>query len=108
MRLFTKSYAVAIAAIALLFAVPASAQRRVPKDLSILGFDDVSIAGLRRINLTTINQPREELVRLGIEALLGRIDGRITGEPRLRMAGVGLRKRGTTAHAPVIGTLQTA
>ena len=81
---------------------------RVPDSLSIVGFDDVSIASLRRINLTTVNQPREELVRLGIEALLGRIDGRITGEPRLRMAGVGLRQRGTTAQAPVFGTLQTA
>jgi LacI family transcriptional regulator len=72
---------------------------RVPEQLSIVGFDDVSIASLRRINLTTIHQPREELVHLGTEALLGRIDGRIAGEARLRMAGVGLRLRGTTAPA---------
>jgi LacI family transcriptional regulator, galactose operon repressor len=72
---------------------------RVPRDLSIVGFDDVSIAGLRRINLTTIHQPREELVRLGVQALLGRIDGRIGGDPRFTMAGVHLKLRGTTAAA---------
>jgi LacI family transcriptional regulator len=79
---------------------------RVPQQLSIVGFDDVSIAGLRRINLTTVNQPREELVRLGIEALLGRIDARIGGDSRLTMASVSLRLRGTTAAAP--GALRAA
>jgi hypothetical protein len=42
-------------------------------------------------------------VRLGVEALLGRVDGRITGEPRLMMAGVTLRTRGTTAPARADG-----
>jgi DNA-binding LacI/PurR family transcriptional regulator len=70
---------------------------RVPQDLSIVGFDDVVIARLRRIDLTTVRQPTDELVRLGIEALLGRIDGRISGEPRVTLAGVKLCIRGTTA-----------
>ncbi|HEY3073237.1 MAG TPA: LacI family DNA-binding transcriptional regulator [Candidatus Limnocylindrales bacterium] len=72
---------------------------RVPKDLSIVGFDDVAMASLRRINLTTVSQRREELVRLGIETLRGRIDGRIAGEPRVTLAGVTLVQRGSTAPA---------
>jgi len=71
----------------------------VPKDLSIVGFDDVAMASLRRINLTTISQRREELVRLGVETLLGRLDGRITGEPRVTLTGVSLKVRGSTAAA---------
>lgn len=72
---------------------------RVPNQLSIVGFDDVPMASLRRINLTTVNQRGEELVRLGVETLLGRIDGRITGEPRVTLAGVALKLRGSTGAA---------
>ena len=57
------------------------------------------MASLRRINLTTVSQRREELVRLGIETLRGRIDGRIAGEPRVTLAGVSLVQRGSTAPA---------
>jgi LacI family transcriptional regulator len=69
---------------------------RVPRDLSIVGFDDVAMASLRRISLTTVNQHREELVRLGVDTLLGRIDGRISGEPRVTLSGVALKLRGST------------
>ncbi len=73
---------------------------RVPKDLSIVGFDDVSFAALRRINLTTVHQPRHELVRLGVEGLMGRISGRVNGPPRVTLAGGDLRVRATTGRAP--------
>jgi len=71
---------------------------RVPERLSIVGFDDVDMARLRRINLTTVSQPREELVRLGVGALLGRIEGRISGDARVTLARVGLQIRGSTAR----------
>jgi LacI family transcriptional regulator len=73
---------------------------RVPEALSVVGFDDVDMARLRRINLTTISQPRGALVRLGVGALLGRIEGRITGDPHVTMASVGLTVRGSTAPPP--------
>jgi LacI family transcriptional regulator len=73
---------------------------RVPEAVSIVGFDDVEMARLRRIDLTTIGQPRETLVRLGVEALLGRIEGRITGDPHVTLASVALKVRGSTAPPP--------
>lgn len=73
---------------------------RVPARLSIVGFDDVDLAGMRRINLTTVRQPREDLVRLGIDLLLGRIDGRSAGHATSVHVGVDLRLRGTTAAPP--------
>ena len=73
---------------------------RVPEALSIVGFDDVDMARLRRINLTTVSQPRDTLVRLGVGALLGRIEGRITSDPHVTMASVGLTIRGSTARPP--------
>ena len=73
---------------------------RVPEHLSIVGFDDVDMARLRRINLTTVSQPRDALVRLGVGALLGRIEGRITGDPHVTMASVALTVRGSTAPPP--------
>ncbi len=72
---------------------------RVPDDLSVVGFDDVDMARLRRISLTTVNQPRDVLVKLGVEVLFGRIDGRIAGEPRVTLAGVELKVRGSTGPA---------
>ena len=69
----------------------------VPAALSVVGFDDIDAARLRRINLTTVSQPREALVRLGVEALLGRIEGRISGDPHVTLASVGLQIRGSTA-----------
>ena len=29
----------------------------VPRDMSVVGFDDIAFAGVRRIGLTTIRQP---------------------------------------------------
>jgi len=68
----------------------------VPEQLSVVGFDDVDMARLRRINLTTVSQPRDALVRLGVGALLGRIDGRITGDAHGTLASVTLTIRGST------------
>lgn len=47
----------------------------VPERISVVGFDDIAVAGLMRVSLTTIAQPREELARLGMEILVSRIEG---------------------------------
>lgn len=72
----------------------------VPQALSVVGFDDVDMARLRRINLTTVSQPREALVRLGVEALLGRIEGRIEGDPHVTLVSVVLKVRGSSGPPP--------
>jgi LacI family transcriptional regulator len=68
----------------------------VPGDLSVVGFDNVSLAGLGRISLTTVAQPLDELARVGIETLLGRIDGDLTGNPISLERPVRLVERGST------------
>jgi LacI family transcriptional regulator, galactose operon repressor len=47
---------------------------RVPNDLSIIGFDNVTWAGLARIGLTTVAQPFEDLAQIGVDLALARIE----------------------------------
>ena len=72
---------------------------RVPEDISIVGFDDVPIAGLARIALTTVAQPRDELARRGIDTLVERIEGRLTGKPTTTFLPVKLVQRRSTSAA---------
>jgi LacI family transcriptional regulator len=70
---------------------------RVPDDLSVVGFDDVAISKLLRINLTTVAQPQERLVALTLETLAARIDGELVGSPVHHLLTPELVLRGTTA-----------
>lgn len=47
---------------------------RIPEDISIAGFDDISIAANQRIQLTTVDSRPEECARLAFEQLLGLIN----------------------------------
>jgi DNA-binding LacI/PurR family transcriptional regulator len=45
---------------------------RVPEDLSVVGYDDLTLSAMERISLTTVQQPRAELGQLSVRlALLG-------------------------------------
>lgn len=50
--------------------------RSVPRDISVVGFDDTTISSFNAISLTTVHQPRNKIGRFTMEVLLERIAGR--------------------------------
>jgi DNA-binding LacI/PurR family transcriptional regulator len=47
---------------------------RVPADIAVVGFDDITIAGLYRPALTTVKQPIEDMANAAVEILLEQIE----------------------------------
>ncbi|WP_225845702.1 LacI family DNA-binding transcriptional regulator [Streptomyces sp. HPF1205] len=70
---------------------------RVPRDLSVSGFDDLSLAGALDPELTTVRLPAEEVGAAGMAALLRLLDG---GRPESGELPVRLVVRGSTGPAP--------
>ena len=46
---------------------------RVPRDVSLMGFDNISFAGLPQIDLTTVNQPTQQMATSAVDMLLDRV-----------------------------------
>ena len=70
---------------------------RVPNDLSVVGFDDVVLSRLARVNLSTVAQPQEDLAQLAIDTLTQRLLGTLRGRPVRRTVELRLVVRGSTA-----------
>jgi DNA-binding LacI/PurR family transcriptional regulator len=47
----------------------------VPGDVSVVGFDDSSVAALPTVSLTTVGQDADRLARLAVEQAEGRVEG---------------------------------
>lgn len=74
--------------------------RRVPRDVSVVGFDDIAVAGLGRVALTTIRQPTQQLARRGVARLLSLVENQSTrGRSMPRRISPQLIVRGSTAPA---------
>ena len=56
--------------------------RRVPKDVSVVGFDDVHISAFINPPLTTVHQPAAEIAQRATELLIALIHGREVAERR--------------------------
>lgn len=69
----------------------------VPGDLSVVGFDDVMLASLRRINLTTVAQPKDMMARIAVSTLSSRIRGELKGGHLRQIVDCSLITRGSTA-----------
>ena len=52
----------------------------VPDDISLVGFDDTDSASMVTPALSTIHQPIDKMIDIGVRILLKRIDGK-DGEP---------------------------
>jgi LacI family transcriptional regulator len=48
----------------------------VPRDVSVVGFDDIPFARVRRIGLTTVRQPSVLIGELGADLLIEQLEGR--------------------------------
>jgi LacI family transcriptional regulator len=97
--------------VAALGVLEAARKRRihVPRDLSIVGFDDIFVSGLNAISLTTVRQPMREIGGAAAKLLLTRItDGKRSYRPKKIVFAPELIVRGTTAPPPTSRTARSA
>ena len=69
---------------------------RVPEDVSVVGYDDSSMADLSPVPLTTVAQRPDELGRLAVERMIARVEQRRIAEREIVLPAE-LTVRGSTA-----------
>lgn len=72
----------------------ADAGFKVPDDIGIIGLNDMEMAGWQNINLTTIGQPLEQIIRSSLELIFAMLDDPDRG-PEARLFPSTLVERGT-------------
>jgi LacI family transcriptional regulator len=71
----------------------------VPRDLSVVGFDDLPLCQWMSPPLTTVRQPLEEMGRTAARTLFQQLDGQALVSPRIELS-TDLRVRLSTAPPP--------
>lgn len=77
------------------------ADLRVPEDVNVVGYDNTSMAALRHISLTTVNQPRVDMGRRAAERVIERLEDRRL-EPLTHVVEPELIVRSTSGPAPAV------
>ncbi len=73
---------------------------RIPDDVSVVGFDDITLARYSEPPLTTIAQPKQEAGTLAVQRILERIERIHTSGPREFILETTLiKRRSTTTHS---------
>jgi len=72
---------------------------RVPEDVSVIGYDNTSLAALAHVGMTTVDQPRHAMGRLAAQAVLERVRNGRT-EPVRHLLHPKVVHRHTTAPPP--------
>jgi LacI family transcriptional regulator len=80
---------------------------RVPRDLSVVGFDDIPMASQVHPPLTTIRQPFAQMGRAAVNTLLSQMENDDSIAPRIVLP-TELIVRQSTAPAPRQATSRTA
>jgi LacI family transcriptional regulator len=71
--------------------------RRIPKDVSVIGFDDIELASIVNPALTTIHQPKYEIGAAAVEILLRHADRKKSHAAEHRVFDVNLVERQSCA-----------
>ena len=77
---------------------------RVPDDIAVAGFDDITVARLLNPPLTTVAQFPERLGRRAAEMLFARLDGSVTGEGRASRDAVRAEDSGVGVTESEVGS----
>lgn len=73
---------------------------RVPEDVAVIGFDDITESRYSTPTLSTVAQDVEEIARLAVDALLFRLTTGADDPPREVLASHQLRVRNSTVRSP--------
>jgi LacI family transcriptional regulator len=76
----------------------------VPRDLSVVGFDDIPLAKLITPRLTTVGQPVKEIGVLAMQLLLDLLSGAAAPRPRRRLLATSLQIRESCASPIAVGS----
>ena len=59
--------------------------KRIPADVKLAGYDDISITAFNAIPITTVHQQVDEMGRLAAERLIGAMNGKQTNQDPIRV-----------------------